>query len=80
MSDLLPCPFCGGARVNDHYIRDGRAISCLDCSGSVHAFQPNASQRAAEKWNARSSACCKGLAPISECRCEQERASITTGK
>lgn len=51
---LLPCPFCGGERINDFHIRDGRAIGCGACGASVHAYSPNALEAATEKWNQRS--------------------------
>ncbi|KQV28144.1 hypothetical protein ASC97_07295 [Rhizobium sp. Root1203] len=50
---LKPCPFCGGEKIRDGYIRDGRRIYCADCSASVTAFQPEASNRAAALWNCR---------------------------
>ena len=50
---LLPCPFCGGEQVRDSWIRDGRQLGCRLCGASVHAFEPNASSKCVEKWNAR---------------------------
>lgn len=52
-TDLLPCPFCGGEKIVDVYIRDGREMRCTSCGGSVRAFQPDASAQARLKWNTR---------------------------
>ncbi len=52
---LLDCPFCGGEKIRDGHIRDGRRVYCADCSASVTAFQPNASEHAASLWNCRPS-------------------------
>jgi len=50
---LKPCPFCGCEKILDGYIRDGREIVCGECRASVAAFHPDASKRAAERWNRR---------------------------
>lgn len=52
-TELKPCPFCAGEKIRDGYIRDGRRIYCADCSASVTAFQPNASESAKSLWNCR---------------------------
>lgn len=54
--DLKPCPFCGCEKILDGYIRDGREIVCGECRASVAAFHPDASKRAAERWNRRAKA------------------------
>lgn len=57
MSDeLKPCPFCGGEKIRDRFIRDGRQVYCADCSASVTAFQPNATENARSLWNGRTDA------------------------
>jgi Lar family restriction alleviation protein len=53
VSELLPCPFCGGKTIGHHHIRDGRVVACRDCSASVRSFHPNAQEGAFEKWNSR---------------------------
>jgi Lar family restriction alleviation protein len=52
-SKLLPCPFCGGERVDGMFTRDGWSVGCLDCGASVRAYHPDAHTRAASKWNTR---------------------------
>ncbi len=51
--ELKPCPFCGGEKIRDRFIRDGRQVYCADCSASVTAFQPNATESAKSLWNCR---------------------------
>lgn len=53
--ELKPCPFCGGCRIKAHYIRDGRSLSCQDCSASVHTFngRQDITERLIEMWNRR---------------------------
>lgn len=50
---FLSCPFCGGEKIRDGYIRDGSRVYCADCSASVTAFHPNASRHATALWNCR---------------------------
>jgi len=52
---MKPCPFCGGEKIRDRFIRDGRQVYCADCSASVTAFQPNATESAKSIWNCRPS-------------------------
>lgn len=52
-SELLPCPFCGGDKIDGMFIRDGWRIGCMDCSAGVSAYHPEAHKKAAEKWNRR---------------------------
>lgn len=47
------CPFCGGGRIHDYHIQDGRAVGCRDCGRSIHAYNPNATAEAYLKWNCR---------------------------
>lgn len=51
--ELKPCPFCGGEKITEGYIRDGGQISCRGCGAATHAFLPNAIPKAKEKWNTR---------------------------
>lgn len=53
---LKPCPFCGCEKILDGFIRDGREIFCGECRASVTAYHPDASKRAAERWNRRQEA------------------------
>ena len=50
---LLPCPFCGGKKIDGMFIRDGWRVGCMECGGGVQAYHPEAHKRAAEKWNRR---------------------------
>lgn len=54
--DLLPCPFCGGQDIRDQPMLGGRAVVCRGCGASVFGYEPDASLKAAEKWNTRLSA------------------------
>ena len=51
--ERLPCPYCGGAKIKDHHIRDGRTVYCENCTGSVYAFYPDATNGAVKRWNTR---------------------------
>jgi Lar family restriction alleviation protein len=53
MSDLKPCPFCGGNQIQAGHVRDGRCIGCTSCGAVVRAYHPNAESNAREKWNTR---------------------------
>ena len=53
MNELKPCPFCGGDNITDVFIRDGRRVICCDCGAAIHAYQPNATEKAIKAWNIR---------------------------
>lgn len=50
--ELLPCPFCGSAEVETHFIRDGRECACR-CGASTVEMQPNAEAKVRAAWNRR---------------------------
>lgn len=53
-NELKPCPFCGWNEVRDSvYIRDGREIQCGKCGAAVHAYNPDANEKAGSLWNRR---------------------------
>lgn len=62
-SEMKPCPFCGCEKILNGYIRDGREIVCGECRASVVAFHPDASKRAAERWNRRAEAALSAAEP-----------------
>lgn len=51
--ETLPCPFCGNAKITDWHIRDGRAVGCGMCSAHVVRYQPDALEKAVQRWNTR---------------------------
>src|SRR6266496_1147180 len=57
---LAPCPFCGCETIATTYIRDGRAVACMDCAASVRAFAPDAEAKAIKLWNTRQAAAPQG--------------------
>ncbi len=65
MSDLKPCPFCGG-EASTRYIRDGREAWCRQCgsSGKQEFHGPasiaSAEDRAIAAWNRRAPAKAEG--------------------
>ncbi len=63
-SEMKPCPFCGCEKILNGYIRDGREIVCGECRASVVAFHPDASKRAAERWNRRAEAALSAAEPV----------------
>lgn len=58
MSDLKPCPFCGGAAVmKKNKYSSGYYVICLshNCSMIVATCQRETEEEAAEAWNRRAS-------------------------
>ena len=53
MGGLLACPFCGGDRIAEVFVRDGRSVGCTECKAFVTAYQPDASAKARQAWNTR---------------------------
>lgn len=56
MSTLKDCPFCGSNRTGGNYTRDGWQAGCNECGARVTAFNPDAIQKSADKWNRRAKA------------------------
>lgn len=60
VSQLLPCPFCGGVAKFDlchegHF--DGGPLAAVSCEGACHAKIPALTwHQASEIWNRRTSA------------------------
>jgi restriction alleviation protein, Lar family len=75
---LKPCPFCGCEKILDGYIRDGREIVCSECRASVAAFHPDASKRAAERWNRRSEPALSAAEPVAWQYSKGDKLIITT--
>ena len=54
MKQLKPCPFCGSEKIlTNQYIWDGREVCCGKCGASVHAYNPDANNKAIAAWNRR---------------------------
>ena len=57
MSELKPCPFCGGEAIVVKTERCGRYIECWDCGGRTEEFETDyagsAHDKAISAWNRR---------------------------
>jgi len=52
MTELKPCPFCGGAgRILTHLTEDKFTIECLGCGMRLRWFRSG--EEAMESWNSR---------------------------
>lgn len=64
MTELKPCPFCGGEDLDVHVgVSVGRrhecvTITCNDCVGSIYG---GTEERAIEAWNTRAERTCHNL-------------------
>ena len=58
MTELKPCPFCGGEpRIQGHTFHEHSStygVVCLDCGCETRQFYPSAKE-AEEAWNRRAS-------------------------
>ena len=79
MSELKPCPFCGGEASIYEEIPGGYIVQCHDCCGQIGIMTR---EHAIAAWNARAGAHCAyaqptdltvGCALLAERTCEMER-------
>lgn len=63
MSELLPCPFCGGENIETSY-KDTfsgdfrRGVYCADCCGGIYPYYGTEAE-AVEAWNTRAERTCE---------------------
>lgn len=50
---ILPCAFCGGDHAQFQVVGGDQVWIKCPCGASVHAFNPDATQKATDKWNRR---------------------------
>lgn len=58
MSELKPCPFCGGTKLKKEIVtlKGGRKLyffGCARCGGNVAYYEDSLFDRVFETWNAR---------------------------
>jgi reverse gyrase len=59
MSDLKPCPFCGGEAQHEHLENGRHSVGCADADGTCMGFQTlqtfATEREATDAWNTRAS-------------------------
>jgi len=56
MTELKPCPFCGGSLITYRSVRDGSSIGCTECGVRVarhYGPLPDIVERLETAWNTR---------------------------